>query len=206
MPGARTHDAITAVTGLALAPVSYSMLIGLGLTPESAIRNAAVVVGAHLLSGIMFSPDLDIDSAIDNRWGIFFWIWRPYMWVVPHRSRWLSHGLILPPLLRLLYFYAVVVLLFLGCAWALGRLGVVVPDYHIRATNYLLEFARAYPRTIQAFLAGFVTGGAAHSVADWLVTGGKQYLRRLGFRITVDYRDHDQWRPYHRRRERSWER
>ena len=59
----------------------------------------------------MFSPDLDLDSAIDDRWGIFFWIWRPYMWLVPHRSRLLSHGLVIAPLLRLLYFYLVVLLL-----------------------------------------------------------------------------------------------
>src|SRR5437870_1065421 len=109
MPGARTHDIITVVTGLTLAPVSYSGLLGLGLPSDAAVRNTAILVVAHLLSGIMFSPDLDLDSAIDDRWGIFFWIWRPYMWVVPHRSRLLSHGLVIPPLLRLLYFYGVVV-------------------------------------------------------------------------------------------------
>src|SRR3712207_525087 len=102
MPGARTHDVITVITGLALAPVGYSALLSLGLTPDSALRNTAVLVGAHLLSGIMFSPDLDLDSSIDDRWGIFFWIWRPYMWIVPHRHRWLSHGLIVSALLRLL--------------------------------------------------------------------------------------------------------
>ena len=102
MPGARTHDIITVATGLALAPLAYSTNIALELPPELALRHAALLAGAHMLSGIMFSPDLDLDSAIDNRWGIFFWIWRPYMWAVPHRSRWLSHGLLLPPLLRLL--------------------------------------------------------------------------------------------------------
>src|SRR5919107_927307 len=98
MPGARTHDAITVVTGLALGPVSYSGFLGLEHTPEAALRGAAVLVIGHMLSGIMFSPDLDIDGSIDDRWGIFYWIWRPYMWVVPHRSRWLSHGLVFPPL------------------------------------------------------------------------------------------------------------
>jgi uncharacterized metal-binding protein len=204
MPGARTHDAITVITGLALAPVGYSTLSALGLEPDSTLRNAGVLVGAHLLSGIMFSPDLDIDSAIDNRWGIFFWIWRPYMWAVPHRSRWLSHGLIVAPLLRLLYFYLVVLLLFLGGAWLLGRVGVAVPDYHIRVTNFLLDLARTHPRTVQAFVAGFITGSAAHSIADWLVTGGKHYLRSLGFRVTIDYSDHDRWSPRgYRRRRRS---
>ena len=55
----------------------------------------------------------------------------------------------------------------------------------------LMRDTRARP----AFIAGFITGSAAHSIADWLVTGGKRYLRRLGFRVTVDYSGHDGWRP-----------
>ena len=206
MPGARTHDVITVVTGLALAPASYVTLINLQLAPESAIRDTVVFVVAHLLSGIMFSPDLDIDSSIDNRWGIFYWIWRPYMWVVPHRSRWLSHGLILPPLLRLLYFYAIVVGLLIGGTWLLSQVGIIIPDYRTRLTDTLLGIARDYPRESWAFIIGFITGSAAHSIADWLVTGGKHFLRQLGFRVTIDYSDHDHWRPHHRGRRgaRSW--
>src|SRR5690349_11132870 len=126
MPGARTHDAITVVTGLALAPITYTALVGMGQPPDTAVRNTAILVGAHLLSGIMFSPDLDLDSAIDDRWGILFWIWRPYMWAVPHRSRLLSHGLVIAPLLRLLYFYLMVVLLLIASAWLLARVGIVL--------------------------------------------------------------------------------
>src|SRR6266542_5751958 len=100
MPGARTHDIITVVTGLGLAPVAYSTNMTVGLPADQALRDTALLVGAHLISGILLSPDLDLDGAIDNRWGIFFWIWRPYMWAVPHRSRLLSHGLIIRPLLR----------------------------------------------------------------------------------------------------------
>src|SRR5689334_2472110 len=100
MPGARTHDIITGVTGLALIPVGYSALLSLGLPAEATMLGTVILAGAHMLSGIMFSTDLDIDSAIDNRWGIFFWIWRPYMWLVPHRSRLFSHGLVIPQLLR----------------------------------------------------------------------------------------------------------
>ena len=202
MPGARTHDAITVVTGLALGPVSYSGFLGLGYAPDSAARSAAVLVVAHMVSGIMFSPDLDIDGAIDNRWGIFYWIWRPYMWFVPHRSRWLSHGLVIPPILRLLYFYAVVVLLLIGAAWGLAKIGIAVPDLHVRLQHLVLGIARDYPRETRAFLLGFITGSAAHSIADWLVTGGKHLLSQIGIRVTVDYTNHDRWRP--RRRRRAW--
>ncbi|HJZ45738.1 MAG TPA: metal-binding protein [Roseiflexaceae bacterium] len=199
MPGAHVHDAITVVTGLALAPISYSALVGIGLPIDAAIRNTAILVGAHMLSGIMFSPDLDLDSAIDDRWGIFFWIWRPYMWLVPHRSRLFSHGLVIAPLLRLLYFYLMVVLLLITTAWLLARVGIALPDLHIRLSDALLGVMRNHPQETQSFLAGFITGSAAHTLADWLVTGGKRYLRRLGFRVTIDYSGHDGWRPRYRR-------
>ena len=205
MPGAHTHDAITLATGVVLAPIGYVALLSLNQPAEAAVVGTALLVGAHVLSGVMFSPDLDVDSAIDDRWGVFFWIWRPYMWIVPHRSRLLSHGLVLSALLRLFYFYIVVMLLLIGFAWALGRVGIVVPDYQARLTNYLLSLARDHPREVLAFVAGFVTGGAAHTIADWLVTGGKRYLHRLGFRVSRDYSGHDHHHDrYHSRRMRSW--
>jgi hypothetical protein len=114
---------------------------------------------------------------------------------VPHRSRWLSHGLIIPPLLRLAYFAIVLTLLFFGLAWGLARFGVIVPNYAEQAALYLLQLARTQPREVLLVLLGFVTGGAAHSIADWLVTDGKHVLHRLGVRTTRDYTGHDRWRP-----------
>ena len=203
MPGAHTHDIITVATAMALVPLSFAAQAQVGAPPDLALRGTAILVGAHLLSGIMFSPDLDIDSAIDDRWGVFFWIWRPYMWLVPHRSRLFSHGLVIAPLLRLLYFYLMVVLVLIASAWLLARVGIAVPDLHVRLRDALLGLMRDHPRETQVFLAGFITGSAAHSIADWLVTGGKRYLHRIGFRVTVNYSRHDGWRP-RSRRARSW--
>jgi uncharacterized metal-binding protein len=177
MPGARTHDLITVATGIALAPIAYSSNLALGLGAEQALRHSALLVGAHLLSGIMFSPDLDLDGAIDNRWGIFYWIWRPYMWVVPHRSRWLSHGLVLPPLLRLLYFYWVTIGLLISVAWLAGRAGLVLPTFHDRVSDAVFGVVTNYPRE-------------------------KRYIRRLGFEVRFDDPGHDHWQRYHRRRAR----
>jgi uncharacterized metal-binding protein len=205
MPDARTHDHITLVTGAGLVPLAYTIQVSRGVESGAALGYTALLVGAHLLSGIMFSPDLDLDSRIDDRWGIFFWIWRPYTWFVPHRHRWLSHGLIISQLLRLLYFYIVVVGLLAGLAWVLGRVGLVVPNYHIQLTNLLLNLARDRPRETLAFIIGFCAGGAVHTIADWLVTGGKRFLHGIGVRVTRDYHDHDHWRPRtERRRIRSW--
>ena len=107
------------------------------------------------------------------------------MWLVPHRSRLLSHGLVIAPLLRLLYFYLMVVLLLIASAWLLALVGIALPDLHIRLRDTLLGLMRDHPRETLAFVAGFITGSAAHSIADWLVTGGKRYIRRMGFRVTV---------------------
>ena len=193
MPNARTHDLITLATGVALVPLTYSTLAGYGLSYDQSIDATIALVGAHVLSGIMFSPDLDLDSEIDNRWGVFFWIWRPYMRVVPHRHAW-SHGLIFPPLLRLFYFYLIVIGSLIGAAWLLAQVGIVLPDLPERLTDALLGVMRQRPVETAAFLVGFITGGAAHSIADWLVTGGKRYLRSIGLRVTRDYRDHDRYR------------
>jgi uncharacterized metal-binding protein len=205
MPGAQTHDVITVASGIALAPFSYAALVTLSQPPQVAAASTLLLIGGHMLSGIMFSPDLDLDSRIDNRWGIFFWIWRPYTWAVPHRNFW-SHGLFLPPLLRLLYFYIVMIGLMIGIAWVCGRIGLVVPDYPARLTAALLRLARDHPREVLAFMAGFITGGAAHTIADWLVTGGKRYLRRVGLYVAVNYVDHDHYiRHAQQRRSRSWD-
>ncbi|MBC8159992.1 MAG: metal-binding protein [Roseiflexaceae bacterium] len=203
MPDARTHDIITMISGVALVlPVYNYVLTRTGEGQLAAVCTLLFVVG-HCVSGMMFSPDLDLDSAIDDRWGVFFWIWRPYMWLVPHRSRWLSHGLLVPTLLRLLYFYAVVCLLLIVLSWCLARLGVILPNYHIQLTAYLRELPVNNPQETAVFMVGFITGGAAHTIADWLVTGGKRYLRAVGIRVGDRYKNHDRWQPQ-RRRVRAW--
>ncbi len=191
MPSARTHDLITIATGVALAPITYRMLSERALFGHAeAMRLTIWLVGAHLISGILFSPDLDLDSAIDDRWGVLRWIWRPYMRVVPHRHFW-SHSLVFAPLLRLAYFYVVITGLIFLSVWGLAALGVVVPDYHLQLFMSLRRLIAANPEVSIALLAGFCSGSAAHTVADWAVTSGKQLLARLGLRIRRDYSRHD---------------
>jgi uncharacterized metal-binding protein len=139
MPDTRTHDIITVATGALLAPAAYVLLESGGR--DDAAAGAALLTGAHLISGLLFSPDLDIDSAIDNRWGFFFWIWRPYMWLIPHRHFW-SHSLVFAPLLRLVYFYLVALLIVVWGAWLLGWIGVGVPDLHTQASAWLFDVMR----------------------------------------------------------------
>lgn len=198
MPDSRTHDVITVATGAAMAPLAYSFLSGqLLLVHADAMAATLWLVGAHLISGIMFSPDLDLDSAIDDRWGILFWIWRPYMWVIPHRHFW-SHSLIFAPLLRLAYFYLVVTSGLFLWVWLLDWLGVVVDNFPLLLFYALRGLLAANPGATAAVLVGFCTGSAAHTIADWLVTGGRRFLGLFGVRVVRDYSGHDG--AIHRRR------
>src|SRR5918998_3916008 len=56
-----------------------------------------------LFGGLMFGPDLDIQSRQYTRWGVFRFLWLPYRAFFRHRSRW-SHGIIFGTLIRVVYF------------------------------------------------------------------------------------------------------
>lgn len=169
MPATAVHDRITLISAAALVPAAVL------LPSENRWISAALVVGAHLLSGLLFSCDLDVDSVEYRRWGPLRLIWFPYMRIVSHRS-WLSHGLIIGPLLRLLYFA-----LFADLLVALGALGAQVAG--LEGIEWLdwwhrfwFELVADHPRFVADFLAGFVLGGAVHSIPDWLSTGVKRLV------------------------------
>src|SRR3954463_9455939 len=102
MPSGKTHDLVT----LALAAPTFAAAWGLtGSLTLSAAATAATVFG-----GLMFGPDLDIQSRQYTRWGVFRFLWFPYKVVFKHRSRW-SHGIVFGTLIRVLYFTGVLALL-----------------------------------------------------------------------------------------------
>src|ERR687895_963508 len=105
MPSGRTHDLITFV----LTPPTFLA----AWAAAGSLKLAAVVTCATLFGGLMFGPDLDIQSRQYTRWGVFRFLWFPYKAAFRHRSRW-SHGIIFGTLIRVVYFTAVVTLV----AWA----------------------------------------------------------------------------------------
>src|SRR5918992_4631607 len=108
MPSGRTHDAIT----LILAAPTF--VAAWGLTGNLAL--ALLATAAMLFGGFMFGPDLDIQSRQYTRWGVFRFLWLPYRMLFKHRSRW-SHGVIFGTLIRVVYFAAVLTLLFWACVY-----------------------------------------------------------------------------------------
>lgn len=162
MPNIHTHDLITTATGVALFPVSWLLL------PDHSFTGAVTIASAHLLAGLLFSPDLDIRATNYRRWGPFRVLWWPYAKAIPHRSL-ISHGLVIGPLLQLLYF----IIVFGGLLSALLLLCGQVSVW-IGLVAGAIDSVQSYPGYVGAFLIGFVTGGASHSIPDWLSTGAKR--------------------------------
>lgn len=66
--------------------------------------NLGIIAGAaHFLGGMYLSPDLDLVSRPYKRWGYLRWIWIPYQEMIPRHRHFLSHGLVIGSLVRLLY-------------------------------------------------------------------------------------------------------
>jgi uncharacterized metal-binding protein len=165
MPSARTHDIITVVSGASGTAAAWNM----GL-PEFEAVNTAVLLGSYLVSGFLFSPDLDLRSRPYMRWRWLRWVWIPYQRSVRHRS-WVSHSLLAGPVIRILYFTGIISLLALI---ALALLNLLVP---VDPTGTLLSIASSvsrwiniHPFTVGYAVAGFFLGSASHVVADAIVS------------------------------------
>src|ERR671938_2107446 len=121
MPSGKTHDMVT----LVLAPPTFAA--AWGLTGSVWLSAAATV--AMLFGGLMFGPDLDIQSKQYTRWGPLRFLWWPYKVVFRHRSRW-SHGIIFGTLIRVVYFAAVLTLFACAAIYLRATLVVGTPaDY-----------------------------------------------------------------------------
>jgi len=179
MPLAHTHDKIGGVAALLLFPATAILLQRYTLaSTQEALRDGAIVTGAHLIGTYWLSPDLDTDSAIDDRWGVFKAIWWPYNLVVPHRALWSHSGL--SALLRVLYLVVMIV----GLLWALSStlvlLGVSDPAYHRAFVQWFQQLIFANPRSAGLVAVGVVFSDLLHTVADHLSTEGKRLRRQMG--------------------------
>ncbi len=83
MPNYRTHDR----AALIAAPV-----IIVGIAQITTIETAIGMGIAFLVANHYLSPDLDIDSIMNRRWGMLRVIWLPYRKVFRHRSFWTHSG------------------------------------------------------------------------------------------------------------------
>jgi uncharacterized metal-binding protein len=162
MPSGRTHDLIT----FALAPFTAAGAFWYWGHPMVAL----VATTAMIFAGLMFGPDLDLDSKQYRRWGPLRFIWYPYMVALSHRSR-LSHGLMLSTIFRILYFIAVMAVLATVVLYIRQRyLYGVQTTWGEEFTRVSLDLGAFWNSTDkQYFWAAFVglwLGAAAHTVSD----------------------------------------
>ena len=166
MPSGRTHDVITILLAVPALAVSYV------ITGE--VWASMIVAVTFLFGGLMFGPDLDTVSKQYSRWSIFRTLWWPYRKFFSHRSRF-THGLILGPPIRVVYFIGVITLLayFLSLAWT-GMSDDAVPD--IRDFSYAWQLIANSTRKhlgenflIFAFI-GMWIGAASHTITDLIIT------------------------------------
>src|SRR2546423_7087468 len=162
MPSGRTHDRLTFLLAAPTFVVAWVL--------AGSITLAVVVTCAMLFGGLMFGPDLDIQSRQYTRWGFLRFIWWPYRVVFRHRSRW-SHGLLFGTMIRVLYFTGMMVLLASVSIYlyALATGGATPGFIEMAATWRGLEqsAARTVGRHIVwAALAGLWWGAASHTLAD----------------------------------------
>ncbi|MBD2742997.1 metal-binding protein [Coleofasciculus sp. FACHB-1120] len=164
MPSGRTHDRIT----LWCLPWVAGMTFGLTRSGDLTL----IVSGGFLFSGLMFSPDLDLNSRPYQRWGWLRWIWIPYQKSLRHRSIF-SHGLAIGTIVRSLYLACwlfLVGLLILGIlqlVWGVGWTWQVVANQAQRSLTQ-------YPAEWIALFVGLELGAMSHSFSDW---GGSAYKR-----------------------------
>lgn len=169
MPGAQTHDFITLVSA-AGADIAY-----FATAPHPNGLVAALFTASYLFAGYACAGDLDTNSREYRRWGALRCLWWPYRKLVPHRS-WVSHGLILGGVIRVLYLATISTLLFWSGLWLLGRFGPHVNPNAVTGAEWqsLLGFAQLHPDWTGALLAGFVLAGTMHSLADLVFSGLKR--------------------------------
>lgn len=162
MPSARAHDIITVM----LAPPTFVATFLLTRSTDLSL----IVTGAMLFAGLMFGPDLDIQSKQYARWGPFGFLWWPYKVIFKHRSR-LSHGILLGTAIRVVYFTGMLVLL-AGLGLFIYRslhpqagegLDIVVLLQHVWRMLRSVE-----PRYLIAGLLGLWWGAASHTLTDWI--------------------------------------
>ena len=153
---------------LVLAPPTLAA--AWGLTGSLTLSAAATV--AMLFGGLMFGPDLDIQSRQYTRWGPLRFLWLPYKAAFRHRSRW-SHGIVFGTLIRVAYFAAVVTLLAWACVYARAVFlaGGAPPGWRevLQAWRLVEAASAGYgvgPHVLLAVLAGLWWGAASHTLTD----------------------------------------
>ena len=81
---------------ISIAVLFIVNLIIILTTHITELRLFCIMTNAYLFASFYLSPDLDIDSSVYHRWGVFKFLWWPYKKLCSHRG--ISHHLLWGPL------------------------------------------------------------------------------------------------------------
>src|SRR5262249_29050034 len=174
MPNARPHDALT----YAIIPLTFiAAEFYWGDHATSAIATVAM-----LFSGLMFGPDLDLDSKPYRRWGPLKFLWKPYQVALPHRSV-LSHGPVLGTIIRIVYFLIVfslfaATLLYARHRYVNGAQNTWLGEFDTLKSDLFALFDKTDSRYLWGAFAGLWVGALAHTTADIVWSAIKRRRRR----------------------------
>jgi len=162
MPNARAHDTIT----YAIIPFTFlAAEIYWGNLATSAIATVAM-----LFSGLMFGPDLDLDSKPYRRWGPLKFLWKPYQVALPHRSKF-SHGPILGTVIRIVYFLIVfsvftATVLYIRHRFVNVQQTTWQGEFDVVKADLFTFLNETDPKYLWGAFGGLVVGALAHTTAD----------------------------------------
>lgn len=169
MPSGKVHDRITVIAAAAAVPVWWFAAVD-----HKTWSVGASLVGGILFSGMMISPDLDLDSAVYRRWGPLRFLWWPYQRLVPHRS-WVSHSWLAGPIVRVAYFVLVLWLIALALLFVLSHVTDAAPVTPVRTPVQLgMDLWVRFPDQVTFAAIGILIGTGLHTGADAIVTGLKK--------------------------------
>jgi uncharacterized metal-binding protein len=161
MPSGKMHDKIAIISIIPIFIAGNHLF-------NSNLAQIYTFMLASIFSQLMFGPDLDTQSLQYKRWGVLKWIWFPYRIIFPHRSGF-SHGILFGPILRFIYLFIVLSLIFFGTILFFTN----VLDYKfiihlLNHTNYAVSNVDI--STLIPFLAplcaGIFCGAAIHTFTD----------------------------------------
>jgi len=182
MPNGSTHDTITFV----LVPLTY---LASEMYWNGNHTISVIVTSAMLFAGLMFGPDLDLQSSPYKRWGPLRFIWKPYQVALSHRSK-LSHGPILGTVVRIAYFLMMfsllaATMLYIRHAYLHGQQTTWTGEFNMVKGDLFSIWEQTDKEYFKAGFIGLWLGALSHTTADIVWSTVKRRLpgkRRLSAR------------------------
>lgn len=171
MPSYHTHEIFASFLTIPLAYLYYKI--------TGDLRSSFVFLISMVFGVFFLSPDLDTKSKSYKRWGIFRFMWIPYMKLVKHRS-FISHFPVISSFIRAVYlsfslafvaalliYVFTLVFAFLGVDFQQSNFFAILKNSLFTTIRIIFDIDRKY---VFAFIIGISAGDTLHVLLDILKT------------------------------------